>query len=133
VEETALAVEALSSALGGTKPKQTLPNQTLPNQTLPNQTPPHAQDGASLRKACEDGIAWLVDAAERKHLAQCSPIGFYFAKLWYYEKLYPLIFAVAALSNAASHAARPTARQSGERNERFEPPALKSHPLSLSR
>jgi len=26
-----------------------------------------------------------------------SPIGFYFAKLWYYEKLYPMIFATGAL------------------------------------
>jgi hypothetical protein len=26
-----------------------------------------------------------------------SPIGLYFAKLWYYERLYPLIFATAAL------------------------------------
>jgi squalene-hopene/tetraprenyl-beta-curcumene cyclase len=29
-----------------------------------------------------------------------SPIGFYFAKLWYYEKLYPIIFTVAALGRA---------------------------------
>jgi squalene-hopene/tetraprenyl-beta-curcumene cyclase len=29
-----------------------------------------------------------------------SPIGFYFAKLWYYEKLYPLIFTVSALGQA---------------------------------
>ncbi|PYK61575.1 MAG: hypothetical protein DME21_08745 [Verrucomicrobia bacterium] len=30
-----------------------------------------------------------------------SPIGFYFAKLWYYERLYPQIFTVAALSRVA--------------------------------
>ena len=30
-----------------------------------------------------------------------SPIGFYFAKLWYFERLYPLIFTVAALGRAA--------------------------------
>jgi squalene-hopene/tetraprenyl-beta-curcumene cyclase len=29
-----------------------------------------------------------------------SPIGFYFAKLWYFEKLYPIIFTVAALGRA---------------------------------
>ena len=28
---------------------------------------------------------------------QPSPIGFYFARLWYFEKLYPLIFTAAAL------------------------------------
>jgi squalene-hopene/tetraprenyl-beta-curcumene cyclase len=26
-----------------------------------------------------------------------APIGFYFAKLWYFERLYPLIFTVGAL------------------------------------
>jgi squalene-hopene/tetraprenyl-beta-curcumene cyclase len=31
---------------------------------------------------------------------QPAPIGFYFAKLWYYERLYPLIFTVAALGRA---------------------------------
>jgi squalene-hopene/tetraprenyl-beta-curcumene cyclase len=34
-----------------------------------------------------------------------SPIGFYFAKLWYFERLYPLIFAVAALRVAARQGA----------------------------
>ena len=29
-----------------------------------------------------------------------TPIGFYFAKLWYFEKLYPIIFSVAALGRA---------------------------------
>jgi squalene-hopene/tetraprenyl-beta-curcumene cyclase len=27
-----------------------------------------------------------------------SPIGLYFARLWYFEELYPLIFALCALS-----------------------------------
>ena len=31
-----------------------------------------------------------------------APIGFYFAKLWYFEALYPLIFTVAALRKAAA-------------------------------
>jgi len=31
-----------------------------------------------------------------------SPIGFYFAKLWYYEKLYPIIFTVGALNRASA-------------------------------
>ncbi len=37
---------------------------------------------------------------ERNLHRECSPIGFYFAKLWYYERLYPLIFTVAALGQA---------------------------------
>lgn len=41
----------------------------------------------------ERGMRWL---SERTDMT-ASPIGLYFAKLWYYEKLYPLIFTVAAL------------------------------------
>ncbi len=43
------------------------------------------------------GVAWLVEAVESGRVREASPIGFYFAKLWYFEKLYPLIFTVAAL------------------------------------
>jgi squalene-hopene/tetraprenyl-beta-curcumene cyclase len=45
----------------------------------------------------EHGLTWLVEAVESGRFREPSPIGFYFAKLWYYEKLYPLIFTVAAL------------------------------------
>jgi squalene-hopene/tetraprenyl-beta-curcumene cyclase len=46
------------------------------------------------------GVAWLVDATDRGRVTEPSPIGFYFAKLWYFEKLYPLIFSVEALGRA---------------------------------
>ncbi|HEY2784946.1 MAG TPA: prenyltransferase/squalene oxidase repeat-containing protein [Fimbriiglobus sp.] len=46
------------------------------------------------------GLAWLVAAVESGRFRDPSPIGFYFAKLWYFEKLYPLIFTVAALGRA---------------------------------
>lgn len=49
------------------------------------------------RPAFQRGVAWLVEAVESGRFRHASPIGFYFAKLWYYEKLYPLIFSVAAL------------------------------------
>ena len=39
-----------------------------------------------------------------------SPIGFYFAKLWYYERLYPLVFTVAALGHAVRHCSPPQQR-----------------------
>lgn len=52
------------------------------------------------RAALERGVAWLVDAVERGELDRPTPIGFYFAKLWYYEKLYPIIWSVAALGKA---------------------------------
>ena len=40
------------------------------------------------------GRQWLLTRAQ----FEPAPIGLYFAKLWYFEKLYPLIFTVAALS-----------------------------------
>jgi squalene-hopene/tetraprenyl-beta-curcumene cyclase len=46
------------------------------------------------------GITWLVEKVEQGGLSHPTPIGFYFAKLWYFEKLYPIIFTVAALGRA---------------------------------
>jgi squalene-hopene/tetraprenyl-beta-curcumene cyclase len=51
-------------------------------------------------EATQRGVAWLVEAVESGRFREASPIGFYFAKLWYFEKLYPLIFTVAALGRA---------------------------------
>lgn len=46
------------------------------------------------------GMDWLAGAVlEGRHLVP-SPIGFYFARLWYSERLYPIIFSVAALGRA---------------------------------
>jgi squalene-hopene/tetraprenyl-beta-curcumene cyclase len=50
--------------------------------------------------AARRGACWLMDCVEDGRVHQSSPIGFYFAKLWYYERLYPLIFTVAALGRA---------------------------------
>ena len=46
------------------------------------------------------GLQWLAGQAEANRCTQTSPIGFYFAKLWYFEELYPLIDACAALRKA---------------------------------
>ena len=45
----------------------------------------------------KDGVTWLVDKIGAGFHRHPTPIGFYFAKLWYFEKLYPIIFSVAAL------------------------------------
>jgi squalene-hopene/tetraprenyl-beta-curcumene cyclase len=42
----------------------------------------------------------LIDLIERGDTA--APIGLYFARLWYYERLYPIIFATSALGSLAS-------------------------------
>ncbi len=72
VEETALAVEALAGGLLGDR-------------------------GGN---ACDGGVRWLVEAVAAGRHRDASPIGFYFAKLWYYERLYPLLFTLAALGQA---------------------------------
>ena len=41
------------------------------------------------------GREWLLTRAE----FEPAPIGLYFARLWYFEQLYPLIFTVAALGD----------------------------------
>jgi squalene-hopene/tetraprenyl-beta-curcumene cyclase len=51
----------------------------------------------------QHAVNWLIDAVETKKFREASPIGFYFAKLWYFEKLYPIIFTVAALGRARDH------------------------------
>ena len=43
------------------------------------------------------GATWLIDATRGGTTFPASPIGLYFASLWYWEKLYPLIFTVDAL------------------------------------
>ena len=53
-----------------------------------------------VKAQIERGILWLIEAVESGRFRDASPIGFYFAKLWYYEKLYPIIFTVAALGRA---------------------------------
>ena len=47
--------------------------------------------------AVDKGARWLVQQTDSGHSFQPSPIGFYFARLWYFEKLYPLIFTAIAL------------------------------------
>jgi squalene-hopene/tetraprenyl-beta-curcumene cyclase len=55
VEETALAVEALLAAT----------------------------DNTAVQEPLSNGLRWLVDAVEGGRHQRSSPIGFYFAKLWY--------------------------------------------------
>lgn len=77
VEETALALEALALAW------------------------PRAVAREAVRAALARGAEWLCAAVEREAWREAAPIGFYFAKLWYFEKLYPLVFAVGALQALA--------------------------------
>ena len=55
----------------------------------------------ALEQALARGAAWLVERVEDGRWTEPAPIGFYFAKLWYFEKLYPVIFATGALERLA--------------------------------
>jgi squalene-hopene/tetraprenyl-beta-curcumene cyclase len=72
IEETSLAVSALS-----------------------------CRTDALAREAVLKGAEWIAHATCGGEETPPSPIGLYFARLWYYESLYPLIFAVDALRRAA--------------------------------
>jgi squalene-hopene/tetraprenyl-beta-curcumene cyclase len=56
--------------------------------------------GDELNEAVARGTRWLSSAVELEPPA--SPLGLYFARLWYYEELYPLIFALEGLARASS-------------------------------
>lgn len=73
IEETALATHALRGAAA-------------------------TEAGDAIDAAIQRGAAWLIERTDRGQRFEPSPIGFYFAKLWYFEKLYAPIFTVAALS-----------------------------------
>jgi squalene-hopene/tetraprenyl-beta-curcumene cyclase len=78
-EETALAIEALAVA------RRT-----------------RSESVGDVEEALAKGGNWLLDRVDSAQWAEPAPIGFYFAKLWYFERLYPVIFTVAALRRLAA-------------------------------
>lgn len=90
VEETALAIEALSHRL-----------PTSGESSLD-------ESADAIRTAVVRGAHWLVERVENGTWKNPAPIGYYFAKLWYFEKLYPMIFTVAALGRLESAGANLT-------------------------
>jgi squalene-hopene/tetraprenyl-beta-curcumene cyclase len=63
-----------------------------------------AADAAASR-AIERGAAWLIAATDDGHGGEPSPIGLYFARLWYFERLYPIVFGLGGLSAARARLA----------------------------
>jgi len=90
VEETALAIESLADVCGIMKPDRL----------------------SQLTPALGRGVAWLVERVEAGTWQEAAPIGFYFAKLWYYERLYPIIFTVAALMRVSDLLSSPGSKSS---------------------
>ena len=65
-----------------------------------------AIDGLAAAGGAEEAVArgcrWLSERTAEGTSFEPSPIGLYFAKLWYWDRLYPLIFTVAAMTRARS-------------------------------
>ena len=59
---------------------------------------------AEVAAAYHRGLTWLLEAVESDRFSEASPIGLYFASLWYYEDLYPIIFTASALRRALREA-----------------------------
>jgi squalene-hopene/tetraprenyl-beta-curcumene cyclase len=59
--------------------------------------------GDGVARAVRRGVAWIVERTEGGHVTPPAPIGLYFARLWYWEALYPLIFAVEGLNPTHRH------------------------------
>lgn len=55
----------------------------------------------SSQPTISKGLNWLIEAVESGRYRENSAIGFYFAKLWYHERLYPIVFTASALGQAA--------------------------------
>lgn len=82
IEETALAIEALASFAEHRSQAVGLLNEQLRSR---------------IAVAIERGVQWLQNKTNNGSDFEPSPIGFYFAKLWYFEKHYPLVYCAAAL------------------------------------
>lgn len=83
IEESAVALESIADYLRNLR------------------TMPMVREAGRVER-CEqaiiDAVDFLARSVESGRLHHAWPIGFYFAKLWYYEELYPLLFATAAFS-----------------------------------
>ncbi len=78
IEETALALHAVAGSARG--------DRELLERTH-----------GAMRRA----VAYLKEQTEGGTRFSPAPIGFYFAKLWYFEKLYPIVWTVEALEAAS--------------------------------
>ncbi len=84
VEETALAVDALTELLYRTTQEFDFDKQLY----LPT---------AAAESAVSEGTSRLIRQIKSADSITPAAIGLYFARLWYYEDLYPYIFALSAL------------------------------------
>ena len=130
VEETALAVEALATvALSGKKTAHGTGNDDTKRDKidrfggLSGQTVPQHGGTKATSQAIILGVEFLLKSVDEKRHRVPWPIGFYFAKLWYHERLYPLIFTMAALGKYLQLAAdQPTRNGSSDETNPLQNP-----------
>lgn len=97
VEETALAVEALSHLQ--VQERELLAGNGVKNsQSSIKNTESVGGGNDPQLAAIIRGVEFLLHSVRDGHHRVPWPIGFYFAKLWYHERLYPLIFTIAAIA-----------------------------------
>ena len=58
-------------------------------------------DCAATNEVLARGEKWLCEATKKGTAFEPSPIGFYLARLWYFEKAYPVVWTVEALSRVS--------------------------------
>ncbi len=61
---------------------------------------PLAAKTPGFERAVSRGLNWLANAVEQDGHRGPAIIGFYLPQIWYYERLYPLVFAAGALSQS---------------------------------
>ena len=76
IEETGIALHALAASAG-----------------------PHPQ--ADITAALSRGVDWIVEATDEGRMTPAAPIGLYFARLWYFEQMYPSCSLFAVLPRRA--------------------------------
>jgi len=54
----------------------------------------------NFETSAQRAVGWLSNATEEGRAVEAAPIGLYFARLWYFEDLYPIVFALAGLLDA---------------------------------
>lgn len=67
-------------------------------QMLKKQKFDNPRTTTKCEEALSRGLKWLLPRIENDAYQMVSPIGFYFAKLWYFEAMYPLVFVAGALN-----------------------------------
>ena len=61
---------------------------------------------ANALSAVERGVAWLLKRTRCGTGFPSAPIGLYFARLWYHEMIYPVVWSLGALRAAREVLAR---------------------------